>query len=93
MKYLSQPWIPSSLAPLLEFSLAFPPLSLSRSLDLDCVGVQEIIQGRLSIQSSHFSPGGPSPAKMLLILDLAGIRCHNLENQGIIDSSLWWRYL
>ena len=44
--------------------------------------------GRFLVQLTHLLSGGPRPARMWLILDLARNRCLDSENQGTIDNTL-----
>ena len=54
-----------------------------------CVGAQRIMfLGRFLVQPTHLLSGGPRPARMWLILDLARSRCLDSENQDAIGNSL-----
>ena len=44
--------------------------------------------GRFLVQLTHLLSGGPRPARMWLILDLARNRCLDSESQGTIDNTL-----
>ena len=69
--------------------MGLPPPSLSRSLDLGCVGARRMMfLARFLVWHMHLLSGGPRPARVLLILGLDEGRCPGLKDWDTVDNSL-----